>query len=86
MVHGVTSRHATGIAIAAATVLAVLAAAPVAGAQNPGVVVEDGVTQPVFGYADAIRSGSRRISTPTWTASRTGSRSTSCGPLRPEWG
>jgi X-Pro dipeptidyl-peptidase len=30
-------------------------AASADGGQNPGVVVEDGVTQPVFGYADAIR-------------------------------
>jgi X-Pro dipeptidyl-peptidase len=35
----------------------VLVAAPtaVAAPQNPGVVVENGVTQPVFGYADAVR-------------------------------
>ena len=49
--------RATWLAIAAATVLCVLAAAPTAAAapQNPGIVVESGVTQPVFGYADAIR-------------------------------
>ena len=51
------TRRASWLAIAAAAVLCVLAAAPtaVAAPQNPGVVVENGVTQPVFGYTDAIR-------------------------------
>ncbi len=51
------TRRATWLAIAAAAVLCVFGAAPTATAAppNPGVVVEDGVTQPVFGYADAIR-------------------------------
>ncbi len=50
-------RRATWLALAAAAVLCVLAAAPNAAAAppNPGIVVENGVTQPVFGYADAIR-------------------------------
>ena len=50
-------RRATWLAIAAAAVPCVLAAAPTAAAapQNPGIVVENGVTQPVFGYADAVR-------------------------------
>ena len=48
-------RRAAWLATGAA--LCVLAVAPNAAAapQNPGVVVADGVTQPVFGYADAIR-------------------------------
>ena len=51
------TRRATWPAIAAAGVLCVLAAAPTVAAAppNPGIVVEDGVTQPVFGYTDAIR-------------------------------
>ena len=50
-------RRATWLAIAAAAVPCVLAAAPTVAAapQNPGIVVENGVTQPVFGYADAVR-------------------------------
>ena len=35
--------------------LVVLTAVPAAGVQDSEVVVEDGVTQPVFGYGDAIR-------------------------------
>ena len=48
-------RRAAWLATGAA--LCVLAVAPTAAAapQNPGIVVADGVTQPVFGYADAIR-------------------------------
>jgi len=51
------TRRATWLVIAAAAVLCVLAAAPTASAAppNPGIVIENGVTQPVFGYADAIR-------------------------------
>ena len=51
------TRRATWLAIAAVAVLCVLGAAPTAGAAppNPGIVVENGVTQPVFGYTDAIR-------------------------------
>ncbi len=48
----------TGIRLAAplATLVCVLVAAGAAGAQTPpSIVVQDGVTQPVFGYADAIR-------------------------------
>jgi X-Pro dipeptidyl-peptidase len=42
--------------IAAAVFCAcVVAPAATAAGQNPGVVVENGVTQPVFGYTDAIR-------------------------------
>ena len=50
-------RRATWLAIAAAAVLSLLVAAPTAVAvqPNPGIVLENGVTQPVFGYADAIR-------------------------------
>ncbi|GGM09468.1 CocE/NonD family hydrolase [Micromonospora yangpuensis] len=46
-----------GIAVLAATALAVLAASPqaVAADEPPTIVVSDGVTQPVFGYSDAIR-------------------------------
>src|SRR5262245_62105997 len=44
---------------AASAMTAALAATGVAAAANPGsspsIVVQDGVTQPVFGYADAIR-------------------------------
>ncbi len=43
------------LAIALATVAAVAPAAGAAGADVPHIVVRDGVTQPVFGYADAIR-------------------------------
>ena len=52
-----TTRRATWLACGAAAVLCVLVAAPTAAAapQNPGIVVENGVTQPAFGYADAIR-------------------------------
>ena len=52
-----TRRRAAWLATGAAAVLCVFVTAPTAAAapQNPGVVVEDGVTQPVFGYADAIR-------------------------------
>ena len=52
-----TRRRAAWLATGAATVLCVFVSAPTAAAapQNPGVVVDDGVTQPVFGYADAIR-------------------------------
>ena len=51
------TRRATWLAIAAVAVLCVLGAAPTAGAAppNPGIVVQNGVTQPVFGYTDAIR-------------------------------
>ena len=51
------TRRATWLVIAAAAVLGVLVAAPtaVAAPPNPGIVVENGVTQPAFGYADAIR-------------------------------
>jgi len=51
------TRRATWLAIAAAAVLCVLAAAPTVAAAppSPGIVVENGVTQPVFGYTDAIR-------------------------------
>ena len=51
------TRRATWLVIAAAAVVCVLAAAPTASAAppNPGIVIENGVTQPVFGYADAIR-------------------------------
>ena len=51
------TRRATWLAIAAVAVLWVLGAAPTAGAAppNPGIVVQNGVTQPVFGYTDAIR-------------------------------
>ena len=51
------SRRAPWLVIAAAAVLWMLVAAPTASAAppNPGIVVENGVTQPVFGYADAIR-------------------------------
>ena len=51
------TRRATWLVIAAAAVLGVLVAAPTAAAAppNPGIVVENGVTQPAFGYADAIR-------------------------------
>ena len=50
-------RRAAWFAFGAAAILYVLAAAPTVAAvpQNPGVVVENGVTQPVFGYEDAIR-------------------------------
>ena len=50
-------RRATLLATGAAAVLWVLVAAPAGAAAppNPGIVVENGVTQPVFGYADAIR-------------------------------
>jgi X-Pro dipeptidyl-peptidase len=50
-------RRATWLAIAAAAVLGVLVAAPTTAAAppNPGIVVENGLTQPAFGYADAIR-------------------------------
>jgi X-Pro dipeptidyl-peptidase len=42
--------------MAAAAVLSVLGAAPTAAAApSPAIVVENGVTQPVFGYTDAIR-------------------------------
>jgi len=51
------TRRATWLACGAAAVLCVLAAAPTTAAapQNPGIVVENGVTQPAFGYADAVR-------------------------------
>src|ERR687891_1710172 len=57
MENGGRRRRATRLAIGAASVLCVLVAAPtaVAAPQNPGVVVANGVTQPVFGYADAVR-------------------------------
>ncbi|MDI5943702.1 Xaa-Pro dipeptidyl-peptidase, partial [Micromonospora sp. DH15] len=46
-----------GAAVLAAVLLAALGAAPraVAASDAPAIVVQDGVTQPVFGYADAIR-------------------------------
>ena len=46
-----------GVAVLSAMVLAALGAAPqaVAAPDVPTIVVQDGVTQPVFGYADAIR-------------------------------
>ena len=49
--------RATSLGTTAAAVLCVLASAPTAAAAspNPGIVVENGVSQPVFGYADAIR-------------------------------
>jgi X-Pro dipeptidyl-peptidase len=52
-----TRRRAAWLATGAAAVLCMFVSALTAAAapQNPGVVVEDGVTQPVFGYADAIR-------------------------------
>ena len=82
------TRRATWLAIAAAAVLCVLGAAPTAAAAppNPGVVVEDGVTQPVFGYLDAIRERVlvQSTSTATPTASTTPSPWTSSGrPPRP---
>jgi X-Pro dipeptidyl-peptidase len=47
--------HGRLLAVMAA-VAVVIAAAPTAGAADPPeIVVEDGVTQPVFGYTDAIR-------------------------------
>lgn len=51
------SRRAAWLALGAVAVLCVLVTAPPAAAapQNPGVVVENGVTQTVFGYTDAIR-------------------------------
>ena len=53
----VGTRWRTGVAVLSATVLAALGAAPQAQAADgpPSIVVQDGVTQPVFGYADAIR-------------------------------
>jgi X-Pro dipeptidyl-peptidase len=50
-------RRATWLVTGAAALLCVLGSAPTAAAAppNPGIVVENGVTQPVFGYADAIR-------------------------------
>jgi X-Pro dipeptidyl-peptidase len=50
-------RRATRLAMGAAAVLCVLVSAPTALAvpPNPGIIVENGVTQPVFGYADSIR-------------------------------
>jgi X-Pro dipeptidyl-peptidase len=52
-----TRRRVTWLVTGAAAVLAVFVSPPTAAAapQNSGVVVENGVTQPVFGYADAIR-------------------------------
>ena len=43
------------VAAALAAVLLTLAVSPTALAQAPSVVVEDGVTQPVFDYGSAIR-------------------------------
>ena len=43
------------LAVAVAAALMTLALAPAALAQAPSVVVEDGVTQPVFDYANAVR-------------------------------
>lgn len=53
----VGTRWRRGVAVLSATVLAALGAAPQALAADgpPSIVVQDGVTQPAFGYADAIR-------------------------------
>jgi X-Pro dipeptidyl-peptidase len=51
-----TAALATGALVATATATATAAAAtPALAAEPPSIVVADGVTQPVFGYADAIR-------------------------------
>jgi X-Pro dipeptidyl-peptidase len=43
------------LALAAAALVAMTSAPAAAAADPPSIVVEDGVTQPVFGYTDAIR-------------------------------
>lgn len=48
-------RKVVWFAAAALAVVATIGAGGTAGAEAPGIVVEHGVTQPVFGYDDAIR-------------------------------
>ena len=56
------------LAIGVATAFCALVAAGVASAKPPQIVVQNGVTQPVFGYADAIRERCRSTRTSTATA------------------
>jgi X-Pro dipeptidyl-peptidase len=49
------SARRTSLVVALAALVAALAAGPAGAAEPPSIVVENGVTQPVFSYAQAIR-------------------------------